>query len=117
MHHQLKKKKKPIQDEKNERIVRVVFTKQHLCTVFHISRQPEEDYERVAAATTTLSRANTWCELDLTALAQQWVSMPSRNYGVLLRGAGNAGVGYSLASSDTFNQGQRPIFEIAHTVP
>jgi len=68
-------------------------------------------------AQTMHSGTGVWLELDVQSLAQNWVSAPGQNAGVLLKGIGAAGVRYDLASSEYWNVSQRPKLTITYRTP
>ena len=72
------------------------------------------DYDGTPRASQIVSSANTWCELDITSLVQQWVSNPNSNRGLLLRGQTLAGE-YTFTSSDYLNASLRPQLDISYT--
>ena len=49
-----------------------------------------------------------WVDLDVTALAQDWVSNPAGNVGVTLKSFNVVGVQYNFTSSEFWNVGLRP---------
>jgi hypothetical protein len=59
---------------------------------------PIQDASWVVVDEGTLSEANRWVDLDVTALAREWVAAPEANYGLLLRSRGTTAVEYGLAS-------------------
>lgn len=61
-----------------------------------------------AAATQTLSQAETWADFDLRDLVQTWVSAPAGNRGVLLAAHDSGSVEYLLRSSEYSNPSDRP---------
>jgi hypothetical protein len=65
----------------------------------------------------TLSADGVWADLNVTALAQEWVSQPANNWGVLLRGINQGSVQYNLASSQYSRLDWRPKLQVAYIVP
>ncbi len=57
------------------------------------------DREGIPSDTQTITGSHTWCDLDVTAMVQAWVSDPPSNYGVIVKSFGPSVVGYDLASS------------------
>jgi len=68
-------------------------------------------------AQTMHSGTSVWLDLDVRALAQNWVSTPGQNAGILLKGVGAAGVRYDLISSEYWNVSQRPKLTITYRTP
>ena len=77
------------------------------------------DYTAAAAAIT--GARNAWIELDVTDLAQTWVSDPSQNHGpVLLPQAATGSVTYSFCSEPGWTpctQAQAPVLKVWHHQP
>lgn len=77
-------------------------------------RNAPNDYENTVRSSGSVSKVNTWVQLDITSLVQEWVANPSANLGVLLRGQTSAGE-YVFVSNDYPNASQRPQLEIVYS--
>jgi hypothetical protein len=71
-------------------------------------QDPVRDRSDIILGSATLSEINYWYELDLTEVAQAWVSQPAANYGLILQSSGSASVQYDLYASEHPFTGQRP---------
>jgi len=71
------------------------------------------DYDGTPRASQMVSTASVWVELDITSLAQEWVSNPGSNRGLLLKGQAPAG-GHRFTTFDYFNASLRPQLEISY---
>jgi len=58
-----------------------------------------------------------WYGLDATSLVRDWLSDPAGNFGVLLKASGNAAVGYSFMSRESFYANQRPRLVVSYVLP
>jgi hypothetical protein len=78
---------------------------------------PDQDYqERVKGSVELASATIGWLTMDITSMAQEWISDPTTNYGVLLRTSSQL-IEYTLASSESFTAEQRPKLSIEYYVP
>ncbi|MBC7224753.1 MAG: DNRLRE domain-containing protein, partial [Anaerolineae bacterium] len=59
---------------------------------------------------------NTWYELDVTDMVQEWVDNPASNLGVLVRATGATAVQYNVASAEHADPHLRPKLVVAYRV-
>ena len=80
--------------------------------------KPDVDRAGAPVDTILVPYEKTWVSLDLTPLVAQWLRAPSQNWGVVLRGYGEAGVEYRFISSDNFWRSDlRPKLTITYLLP
>ena len=77
----------------------------------------ETDRAADAAAVQTVSSLDTWYELDITQLVEDWVADSQTNHGVILRGLGYISVIYRFASANYPTISLRPQLAIDYTAP
>ena len=71
-----------------------------------------------ASAEMTLDSVGRWVAFDVTDMVRYWVSHPSENYGLVIKGgAGGASVGYAFGSMDHQLALVRPRLVIKHLGP
>lgn len=79
-----------------------------------------QDYTTWAGAAQRISAGGQWYTFDVTPLASQWVSNPTRNYGLILfahAGDGDANVETQFASREYPDPNYRPQLVITYGVP
>lgn len=64
-----------------------------------------------------LTVSSVWRTLDVSVAAQQWLSDPASNNGVLLEASGPTGTQFALASSEFGDARFRPRLTISYTLP
>jgi hypothetical protein len=69
---------------------------------------PGQDRSAVIVSDVWLTDVNTWYDLDITPLVQEWISQASSNHGVILKASGTASVQYDLYSNNHANPNLRP---------
>jgi hypothetical protein len=75
------------------------------------------DRGATAVSSAQVNAVNTWVQWDITPLVQLWINDPARNYGLVLRGAGDSSVRYGFRSSESTNITQRPQLCLTYVVP
>lgn len=73
--------------------------------------------EDILARGTLDANANSWIEMDVTSIVQYWMEQPGENYGVLIEGIEQGGVGFVLRSSEHAWQPHRPQLVITYLPP
>jgi len=71
------------------------------------------DRETLPEGQTLLDRTDAWVSFTITNMAQQWVWNGGQNYGLLIKGKGNADALYYLASADSPNH--QPVLHLRFT--
>ena len=69
------------------------------------------------APETTASQPGTWVSLDITETAQQWVSTPGANHGILLKLSAALAAEYSFASSEYWTASLGPRLILRYSAP
>jgi len=75
------------------------------------------DRDGTALGSVALPAPDNWVELSITSLVQSWLSAPSTNYGLLLKGEGGTSVEYTLAAFEHEDPTLRPMLLVQYSMP
>jgi len=75
------------------------------------------DREGAVVGQVSLPDPGAWIELDITSVAQAWLSSPDSNKGLLLKGEASTSVEYNLASFEHETAALRPVLAVNYSVP